>query len=291
MVSHRLCTRPESDLVGHEDPTWRPPEDREPVIEVDSFVAKYGDTVVLTDVTFSVMHSEIFGILGGSGCGKSTILKHLIGLKAPASGLVRVLGTDLGKASESERLDLSRRFGVLFQNGALFGALTVGENIALPLQEFTDLPTDAVADIVRRKLELVGLAGSETRYPSELSGGMRKRAGLARAMALDPELLFFDEPSSGLDPVLAADLDRLILKLRDTFGTTMVIVTHDLDSTLSVTDRVILVDREAQGIIATGNAGDLAERADLEDVHTFFNRAGLRTGPPGHRSTTRAQDE
>ncbi|MBT3374609.1 MAG: ATP-binding cassette domain-containing protein [Lentisphaerae bacterium] len=269
----------------------QPDGDREPVIEVDSFVAKYGDTVVLTDVTFSVMHSEIFGILGGSGCGKSTILKHLIGLKAPASGLVRVLGTDLGKASESERLDLSRRFGVLFQNGALFGALTVGENIALPLQEFTDLPTDAVADIVRRKLELVGLAGSETRYPSELSGGMRKRAGLARAMALDPELLFFDEPSSGLDPVLAADLDRLILKLRDTFGTTMVIVTHDLDSTLSVTDRVILVDREAQGIIATGNAGDLAERADLEDVHTFFNRAGLRTGPPGHRSTTRAQDE
>jgi len=257
-------------------PNDQQPTDRDAVIEVRGFLAKYGDTLILSDLTFTVMRSEIFGILGGSGSGKSTILKHLIGLKAPAGGLIRFLDTDLGQATEAERLDLSRRFGVLFQNGALFGALTVGENVALPLQEFTELPADAVTEIVRNKLNLVGLTGSETRYPSELSGGMRKRAGLARAMALDPELLFFDEPSSGLDPVLAADLDRLILKLRDTFGTTMVIVTHDLDSTLSVTDRVILLDGTTKGIIATGNARDLAARPELGDVHTFFNRAGLR---------------
>lgn len=263
-------------MCSESKPNNQQTTDHDAVIEVRDLVAKYGDMLILSDVTFSVMRSEIFGILGGSGCGKSTILKHLIGLKPPAGGLVRVLGTDLGQAAEAERLDLSRRFGVLFQNGALFGALTVGENIALLLQEFTELPADAVTEIVRKKLDLVGLAGSETLYPSELSGGMRKRAALARAMALDPELLFFDEPSSGLDPVLAADLDRLILKLRDTFGTTMVIVTHDLDSTLSVTDRVILVDGAAKGIIATGNARDLSARSDLPDVHTFFNRAGLR---------------
>lgn len=250
------------------------------VIDVRDFVAKYGDNLILSEVTFSVMRNEIFGILGGSGCGKSTILKHLIGLKKPAGGLVRVLGTDQGQATDAERLELSRRFGVLFQSGALFGALTVGENVALPLQEFTELPRDVVAEIVRKKVDLVGLAGTETLYPSELSGGMRKRAGLARAMALDPELLFFDEPSSGLDPVLAADLDRLILRLRDTFGTTMVIVTHDLDSTLAVTDRVILVDRTSKGIIATGNARDLSLRTDMEDVYTFFSRAGLRAASP-----------
>ena len=166
---------------------------------------------------------------------------------------------------------------MLYQSGALFGALSVGENVALPLEEFTGLPRAAIRGIVRLKLELVGLGGCEHLLPAELSGGMRKRAGLARAMALDPELLFFDEPSSGLDPVLAAGLDQLILKLRRTLGTTMVLVSHDLDSALTVADRVILIDRDAKGIIAEGAPGELRARRDSERIRDFFSRCGSRS--------------
>lgn len=250
--------------------------EQEPVIEVLDLTAAYDGDPVLEHVTFRVGRSEVFGILGGSGSGKSTILKHLIGQCRPAGGTVRVLGTDMGAADEDELRAVSRRFGVLFQSGALFGGMTVGENVALPLAEFTSLTREAIGDVVALKLRLVGLAGCEALYPAELSGGMRKRAGLARAMALDPDLLFFDEPSSGLDPVLAADLDRLILSVRDTLGTTMVIVTHDLDSIMAVTDRVILVDGSTKGVVACGDARELAQAHEEEIVDRFFTRSGLR---------------
>lgn len=247
-----------------------------PVIEVSRLTAAYGDDVILEDVSFAVRRGEIFGILGGSGSGKSTILKHLIGLAVPASGRVQIFGRDIGRLDAAERLQLCRRFGILYQSGALFGSMTVGENVALPLEELTDLPRAAIRDIVRLKLDLVGLAEYEDLTPAELSGGMRKRAGLARAMALDPELLFFDEPSSGLDPVLAAGLDQLILKLRRTLGTTMVIVSHDLDSTFTIADRVILVDRDTKGIVAEGDPRELMRQQDTDKVRDFFSRCGSR---------------
>jgi len=250
------------------------------IIEVNHLQATYGSTIVLKDVSFSVKQGEIFAILGGSGSGKSTILKHLIGLKQPAAGKIIVLNKNMGTANEKTRRKICCRFGVLYQKGALFGSMTVAENISLPLQEFTKLPKQAIADIAQLKLEMVGLEEAGELYPSELSGGMLKRASLARAMALDPELLFFDEPSSGLDPILAAELDNLILRIRDSLGTTMVIVTHDLDSTMLIADRVILVDKQAQGIIATGDPRTLANNNSNPAVKNFFNRCGLRRNTP-----------
>ena len=265
-------------------------ETPQPDVEVSDLKAAYGAEVVLRDVSFAVNTGEIFGILGGSGSGKSTILRHLIGLQEPAAGTIRVLGHDLARTRPDTKQQLAHRFGVLFQAGALFGSMTVAENVALPLQEFTRLPRSAIESIVRLKLSLVGLAGAEGLLPAELSGGMRKRAGLARAMALDPQLLFFDEPSSGLDPILAAELDRLILQLRDTLGTTMVVVTHDLDSVLTIADRVILVDRVRKGVIAQGRPRDLAAAAEPEAVREFFTRGGLRGSTPAPGATVPTKD-
>lgn len=245
------------------------------MVEVKNLVATYGKNIILDDVSFSVNSGEIFAILGGSGSGKSTILRHLIGLKKPHAGELFVLGQNIAEANDKQRREISRQFGVLYQSGALFGAMTVAENIALPLQEYTKLPKKAIINLVRLKLEIVGLAHAENLYPAELSGGMLKRAALARAMALDPKLLFFDEPSSGLDPVLAADLDRLILKIRDSLGTTMIIVTHDLDSTMAIADRVILLDSCCKGILASGEPHQLEDSNDPK-VKDFFNRCGLR---------------
>ena len=208
--------------------------DRQPIIQVRDLVARYGEETILEGISFDVFEGEIFVILGGSGCGKSTLLKHLIGLIRPYSGQVVIDGEDISRADSEGYQKLLRKIGILYQSGALFGSMTVAENIALPITEYTDLSSDLIPSLVRMKLNLVQLEGYEEYLPSEISGGMKKRAGLARAMALNPKILFFDEPSAGLDPVTSAGLDNLILHLNKSLGTTMVIVTHELQSILTV---------------------------------------------------------
>lgn len=237
-----------------------------PIIQVKDLTIGWGDVVLQEKLTFDVARGEVFGILGGSGCGKSTLLRFLIGLEPPIAGSIDVAGRGL------PTLDVGLPpFGVMFQAGALFGSLTVGENVALPLEEWTDLPADAVAAIARAKLKLVGLDGAEGKLPSELSGGMKKRAAIARALALEPALVFLDEPSAGLDPVMASGLDDLISTLSKTLGLTVVIVTHELDSIFRVADRVIMLDRETKTIIATGDPRTL-KSSDDPRVSAFFNR-------------------
>jgi phospholipid/cholesterol/gamma-HCH transport system ATP-binding protein len=246
-----------------------------PAVAVHGLTVGYGDTVVLRDIGFTVMPGEIFVILGGSGCGKTTLLKHLIGLRQPMAGDILIHGRSIVTAEGEDKRALMRRCGVLYQSGALFGSLTVEENIALPLHEYTQLPAELIRAIIAEKLAQVDLAGFGDYQPAALSGGMRKRAGLARAMVMDPEILFFDEPSAGLDPLTAARLDQLILRLRDELGTTMVIVTHELDSIFTVADRVIMLEREAQGIIAEGDPYELRDHSDNLQVREFLSRAGL----------------
>jgi len=242
------------------------------VVRVRDLVAAYAGRVVLEDVSFDVRRGEVFVILGGSGCGKSTLLKHMIGLYQPASGTVEVQGEDLTAASGETRQAILRRFGVLYQSGALFSSMTLAENVALPLEEFTDLPRAAIEALVRVKLALVGLSQAESRFPSELSGGMKKRAGVARALALDPRLLFFDEPSAGLDPITSAELDQLILSLRDSLGATIVIVTHELPSIYAVADRCIMLDRARRTIVAEGRPAELRDASPDPWVRAFFRR-------------------
>lgn len=233
----------------------------------------YGSFVVMRDVEFQVREGEIFVIMGGSGSGKSTLLKHLIGLKRPAEGTVLIRGENFWAASEREQQRMRRRMGVLYQNGALWSGLTLGENVALPLEEYTDLKPDRIAEIVSLKLALVGLKGFEEFYPSELSGGMRKRAALARAMALDPEILFFDEPSSGLDPITASRLDDLILQLRDSLGTTIIVVSHDLESIFTIADRALFLDIRKKTATALGHPKELREHPPNDEVHRFLTRS------------------
>lgn len=232
----------------------------------------YGDFVIQRDLNFTIVHGDVFIIMGGSGCGKSTLLKHLIGLQRPAKGDVFYDRHNFWQAGEGERVRIMRRIGVLYQSGALFSSLTLAENIALPLGEFTELSRGEIADIVSYKLALVGLAGFEEYYPSEISGGMQKRAGLARAMALDPEILFFDEPSAGLDPVSARLLDDLIISLRDTLGTTIVVVTHELASIFAIGTNSVFLDPETKTMLATGSPKQLLAESKDSKIIQFLTR-------------------
>lgn len=238
-----------------------------PLITVEGLTLGWGDVTLLEDASFEVERGEVFAILGASGCGKSTLLRTLTGLDEPKAGTVRIDGVG------APTLEVGRpAYGVMFQSGALFGSMTVGENLALALTEWTRLPRAAVSAIVRAKLRLVGLAGSEHQRPSELSGGMKKRAAIARAMALEPTLIFLDEPSSGLDPVSAVELDELILTLSDGLGLTVVLVTHDLPSIFKIAKRCVLLDRETRSILASGDPRELRDGSDIPAVRHFFNR-------------------
>ncbi len=243
-----------------------------PAIAVENLTARYGERTILEGVTCAVRPGEVFLIIGGSGCGKSTLLKYMIGLYTPAAGRVCVHGVDLSTLDEEALLGMRKGMGVLFQSGALIGSMTLFENVALPLSEHTRLPDETIARIVRMKLALVDLAGYEDLYPAELSGGMKKRAGLARAMALDPSILFFDEPSSGLDPVSSAELEATITRINEGTGTTLVIVSHDLDLIFHIAHRVVLLDSEARGIIAEGDPHRLRETSPDRRVIRFLNR-------------------
>ncbi|KHE92306.1 MAG: ABC transporter ATP-binding protein [Candidatus Scalindua rubra] len=250
----------------------KPAEEKRVAINVIDMVAGYGEDVILNHINFKVYEGEIFVILGGSGCGKSTLLKHLIGLNHPISGNIVINGIDITSNRESNLQQVLRECGILFQSGALFSSMTVAENVALPMQEHTDLPASSIDNIVRMKLAQVSLTGYEDHLPSEISGGMKKRAGLARAMALNPKVLFFDEPSAGLDPITSAELDQLIIRLNGSYNTTMVIVTHELPSIFSVAHRVIMLDKRVKKIIAEGQPQYLRDNSQNPFVRQFFNR-------------------
>ncbi len=242
------------------------------IITVTNFTAAYGDNVIIDNISFDVYEGEIFVILGGSGCGKSTLLKHMIGLYRPASGRILIDGDDIAVAGGENRIDILKKIGVAYQQGALFGSMTVLENVMIPLEVYTDLDREAMELIALMKLKLVGLLGSENKMPSELSGGMIKRAALARAMALDPRILFLDEPSAGLDPITSADLDETIINLSRTLGITFVVVTHELASIYKIADRVIMLDKGVKRIIATGKPKELRDHSDNKIVQQFFRR-------------------
>ncbi len=249
-----------------------PEKDRQPAIVVDHLTARYGDQLILENVNFTVSRGEVLVVAGGSGSGKSTLLRHMIGLEEPATGRVVIEGVDVHTATSEDLEKLLGTMGVLFQSGALLGSLTLGQNVALPISERRELKREEVKGIVRSKLAMVGLTGYENHLPSELSGGMKKRAGLARALVHDPAVLFFDEPSAGLDPVTSAELDQLILRLNRALGNTMVIVTHELDSIYTIAERVIMLDKEAKGIIAVGEPHRLREQSEDPRVLRFFHR-------------------
>jgi len=243
-----------------------------PVIKVEGLTVRYGENTILDNVSFEIHQGEIFIIAGGSGCGKTTLLKHIIGLDTPSSGKIFINGVDTTDIDEDEMRKLRRKIGMLFQSGALFGSMTIGENVALSLTEFTDLSEKAMGLIVKMKLGMVELSGYENHFPSELSGGMKKRAGIARAMSLEPAVLFFDEPSAGLDPITSAEIDLLIKKINEGIGTTMVIVTHDLETIFNIAHRIIMLDKGTKGIIAEGDPRELKEHSDNQKVRNFFNR-------------------
>jgi phospholipid/cholesterol/gamma-HCH transport system ATP-binding protein len=248
--------------------------EREAHITVSHLTMAYGDFLIQRDLDFTVRRGEVFIVMGGSGCGKTTLLKHMIGLKAPVSGDVLYGGRSFWTATEEERELAKRQFGVLFQGGALWSSMTLAENVALPLRLYTGLGEAEIRDVTAYKLALVGLAGFEQYYPSELSGGMKKRAGLARAMALDPEILYFDEPSSGLDPLSARLLDELILELRDSLGTTVVVVSHELASIFAIGDRAVFLDADAKTQLAVGDPRQLRDSSPDPRVQSFLSRGG-----------------
>jgi len=245
---------------------------RETIIRVENFTAAYDGEVVLENVNFEVFTGEIFSILGSSGSGKSTLLKHMIGLYKPAAGRILIEGHDIAAAQGEEKRQILRTFGVMYQSGALFGSMTLLENVCLPLEEFTDLPPDAIRLIALLKLKQVGLESAGDLMPAELSGGMQKRGAIARAMALDPRVLFLDELSAGLDPVTSAELDELVLSLSRSLKITFVVVTHELPSIFTIADRVIMLDKQAKGIVAMGKPQELRDHSDNPGVRQFFLR-------------------
>jgi len=232
----------------------------------------YGSFVVQRDLTFTINRGDIFIIMGGSGCGKSTLMRHMVGLKAPAKGQVLYEGVSFWDTDPSDREQFMRKIGISYQSGALWSSMTLAENIALPLQEFTDLSREQIHEIVSLKLSLVGLAGFDDYYPSEISGGMQKRMGLARAIALDPEIVFFDEPSAGLDPISARLLDDLILELSESLGTTVIIVTHDLASIFAIGNNSVFLDPDTKTMIAVGDPKKLRDESKNPTIHKFLTR-------------------
>jgi len=246
--------------------------DSKPHIIIKDLTMAYGSFVVQKDLTFTINRGDVFIIMGGSGCGKSTLLRHIIGLKPPAKGSVFYEDVDFWQASPEKRDRIVRRIGVLYQKGALWSSMTLAENVALPLREYTDLGPAQINELVALKLALVGLAGFEQYYPSEISGGMQKRAGLARAMALDPEILFFDEPSAGLDPISARRLDELILELRESLGATVVVVTHELASIFTIGNNSVFLDPDTKTMIAAGDPKILRDDTSNPKVRTFLTR-------------------
>lgn len=243
-----------------------------PILRIEDLAVGYGGEKLLEHISFEVSPGEVVVVLGGSGCGKSTLMKHIIGLYQPLAGKVWLGGSDFSHASEADRRALLRRIGVMYQSGALFGSMTLLENVRLPLEEFTNLPREARDLLARMKLDLVGLRDFADYLPSQISGGMQKRAAIARAMALDPDILFLDEPSAGLDPVTSAGLDQLILRLSRNLGMAFLVVSHELASIFTIADKAIMLDREARGVIASGPPARLRDESPLPQVRQFFLR-------------------
>lgn len=242
-------------------------------ITVRDLTMAYGDFVLQRDLNFTIEHGDIFVVMGGSGCGKSTLFRHLVGLNEAAHGEIFYRDENFTVAGPKERTRMLRRVGVMYQSGALWSSMTLAENVGLPIAEFTDLTPEAVRDVALLKLALMGLKGFEDYYPSDISGGMQKRAGLARAMALDPDILFFDEPSAGLDPISSRRLDDLIVELRDSMGTTVVMVTHELPSIFAIGTNSIFLDAESRTMIAHGPPTELRDHCDHPTVQRFLHRS------------------
>ena len=248
--------------------------ERKPIVEVRDLVAGYGDYLVLDRVSMDVYEGEIIAVIGGSGCGKSTLLKNMVGLLRPVSGSIRYWGREITAMDEEELAELLRKLGIAFQSGALFNSMTVGENISLPMEEYGDMDQELREILVGIKLDLVGLSGTGDLMPDELSGGMKKRVGFARAIAMDPRIVFFDEPSTSLDPIIAAGLDKLILEMRRLLGITVFVVTHDLGSIRLIADRIVMLDRGR--VIFTGTVSDV-EKTGVARVRQFFDRQPDKT--------------